>query len=198
MRWVVFDYGKVISRGTTALPKLAAMLGVPQESFEEAYSGERRAYDDGCSDLEYWQAIGARLGVEVGAELAAELAATDTLGWSELDSEALLLIKDLHEAGVMLALLSNAPSSFGRSVEQRSWARSFAHLVFSGDLRMSKPDAGIYRALLELIEAEPGECVFFDDRQENVEAAACAGLSAHLWCGAAEARQELRAHGLRV
>ncbi|GAB3287600.1 HAD family hydrolase [Parasphingorhabdus pacifica] len=198
MRWVVFDYGNVISRTTTALPKIAAALGAPVAEFEAVYSAERRAYDAGCTDLEFWRLVGGRLGVEIDEARAAEITAIDEAGWSELDPAALRLVDDLCGTHVRLALLSNAPSSFARSVEQRDWTRPFAQLVFSGDLRVVKPDEQIYRELLSRIAADPAECVFFDDRPENVTAAVRAGMHSHVWRGADEARTALRDHGLDV
>ncbi|WP_170210242.1 HAD family hydrolase [Saccharopolyspora antimicrobica] len=194
MRWVVFDYGEVISRRTAALPGIAALLDADPEEFEAAYFAERKAYDWGCPDLDYWRSVAARLGRQVDADLSERLTSADVEGWLETDPDSRRLLDDLHEQGVALALLSNAPASFGRAVEGTDWARLFKHLVFSGDLKLAKPDARIYRALLETLAAEPADCLFFDDRQENVDAAREAGLGAELWSGAEAARPLLQAH----
>lgn len=194
VRWVVFDYGEVISRRTAALPGIAAMLDADPEEFETAYFAERKAYDAGCPDLDYWRSVAARLDREVDAALSERLTSADVTGWMETDPGSLRLLDDLHEQGVALALLSNAPSSFGRAAERTEWARLFKHLVFSGDLKLSKPDARIYRALLDTLDAEPADCLFFDDRQENIDAAREAGLGAELWPGPEAARQLLRSH----
>ncbi|MBB5154495.1 HAD family hydrolase [Saccharopolyspora phatthalungensis] len=198
LRWVVFDYGEVISRRTAALPAIAALLGVEPPEFERAYFAERTAYDWGLPDLEYWQAVAARLGKSVDAALSARLTRTDVAGWAETAPESLRLLEDLHHQGVTMAVLSNAPSSFGRAAEQETWARLFKHLIFSGDLSLAKPDAGIYRALLETIDAPAAECLFFDDRQENVDGARRVGLHAERWQGADAARGTLRSHGIPV
>lgn len=195
VRWVVFDYGEVISRRTGALPSMAAALGVPADQFAEAYWLERRNYDRGCDDLEYWRAVGGRLGVDVDGELSRELTKADTNGWLDTAPGTLRLIDDLREHGVRLALLSNAPSSFGRAAEGQPWARNFEHLIFSGDLKLAKPDPQIWQALLTTIEAQPAECLFFDDRPENVDAARGAGMQAELWRDANEAREALRRYG---
>ncbi|TDD54812.1 HAD family hydrolase [Saccharopolyspora elongata] len=196
VRWIVFDYGEVISRRTAALPDIAALLGVEAPEFERAYFAERIAYDRGLSDVEYWRAVAARLGKEVDAELSVQLTRADAGGWLETSPETLQLLEDLHRQDVTMAVLSNAPSSFGRAAEQESWARLFKHLIFSGDLRLVKPDAAIYRVLLETLDAPAAECLFFDDRQENVDGAREAGLHAERWQGADAARATLRAHGI--
>ncbi len=192
-RWVVFDYGEVISHRTRALPDLAAMLGVPD--VEEAYFGARDPYDRGCGDVEYWTEVGTRVGVDVDEHLARRLTETDVGGWLHTDAATLRLISELDEHGVRLALLSNAPSTFGRSAEIQPWARAFEHLVFSGDLDTAKPDAEIWRVLLSTIGASPEQCLFFDDRQANVDGALRAGLRAELWRGADHARRTLQRCG---
>ena len=65
--------------------------------------------------------------------------------------------------------------------------RALPHLVFSGDLFMAKPDVEIYAALVgKLGAAAAADCLFFDDRQTNVDGAVAAGLTAHLWTSADE------------
>ena len=41
---------------------------------------------------------------------------------------------------------------------------------------MVKPEPGIYRALLEDYDLKAEECVFLDDRAENIEAAKVLGI----------------------
>lgn len=188
MRWVVFDYGEVISRPTGALPELAGLLGVPVEDFEPAYWKARDAYDRGQPDLEYWRAVGEVAGAAVDEELAARLTEVDVRGWLHPDPGSVELIEELASEGVPLALLSNAPVSFARVAEREPWARHFEHLVFSGDLGVAKPDPRIFAALAERLGAAPQDCVFFDDRQVNVDAANAAGLRGVLWQGSSHAR----------
>ncbi|MEY8043405.1 HAD family hydrolase [Saccharopolyspora cebuensis] len=193
-RWVVFDYGEVISLRTAALPSIAGVLGAPVREFEEAYWAERTAYDRGRTDLEYWMSIGNRLGVRVDAALAPRLTAMDNDGWLETSPETVKLIEDLAGADVRLALLSNAPASFGRAVEQQPWTERFDHLLFSGDLGVVKPEALIWQILLAGLGTTPDRCVYFDDRADNVEAGLQAGLHAHHWAGAEAARDVLHTH----
>ena len=191
MRWVVFDYGEVISEPTRELPALAALLGAPVEDFSRAYWAVRDAYDAGQPDLEYWRAVGAAVDVPVDAALAGRLTDVDVRGWLRVEPGAVALLAELASAGVPLALLSNAPVSFARTAEREPWTRHFRHLVFSGDLGVAKPDPRIFAALAERIGARPADCVFFDDRPVNVAGAVAAGLRGVLWEGPAHARQVL-------
>lgn len=165
--WVVFDHGKVLSRPTAALPRLAEVLGADLQPFRSAYFALRPGYDRGCDPLEYWRSVGERVGARVDAELAAELTGIDNAGWLELDPASLRLVEDLRRREVPMAVLSNAPASFGREVEKQAWAEAF-ELVFSGNLRLAKPEPEIYEHLMRLLGASASECIFFDDTQDNV------------------------------
>ena len=190
-RWVVFDYGEVIGQRTRELPSLAALLAAGEADFERAYWAERDRYDSGVPDAEYWRAVAARLGRTVDDALVERLTALDVAGWLNADPAVLDLIDELYRRDVPLAVLSNASSTFGRAVEREPWARLFKHLLFSGDLGITKPDPRIYRVLTSTLGAEAEDCVFFDDRRDNVDAARLAGLTAHRWNGPEAARRSL-------
>jgi putative hydrolase of the HAD superfamily len=191
VNWIVFDYGEVISKRTEAIPDLAAVLGVGEAAFLEQYWALREPYDRGSSDLEYWGSVGKALGVEIDESTSDTLTAIDIAGWLHTEPATLELLGALDEAGAALALLSNAPSSFGRVAEKQDWARYFRTLVFSGDLGCAKPDPQIFKTLVTRLGAEPGDCLFFDDRQVNIDGAIAAGLRANLWLGAETARGHL-------
>lgn len=188
MNWIVFDYGDVLSKPSLARPDLAAKLGVPLPEFEKTYWDLRIPYDAGSTPLEYWQTVGNALGVSVDEALADELTRVDVAGWSHLEPSSKDLLEALAEAGASLALLSNAPAVFGEWVREQEWARLFEVTLFSGDVRCVKPDAKIFELLLEQLGAAPADCLFFDDRQSNVDGARAVGLNAQLWNGADAAR----------
>jgi putative hydrolase of the HAD superfamily len=191
MNWVVFDYGEVLSRPNANLPKLAATLGAPLGDFERAYWPARQRWDAGCGDLEYWRSVGDALGLPVDEAKADELTEIDVEGWGHLDPSAKALVEELSAAGRPLALLSNAPVGFARWVRAQDWVRHFRVTLFSGDFGCVKPDAEIFRILLGRLGAAPGDCVFFDDRQSNVDGARAVGIEAYRWDGAEHARARL-------
>lgn len=193
-RWVVFDYGNVISEPNTDLDRLAALLSVPFERFATPYWAFRDAYDHGVPAGEYWRSVARELDRELTDDQVRELTAVDTEGWMVTSPAALALVEELAAAAVPLALLSNAPSAFGRAVEAQPWAGHFRHLLFSGDLGVGKPAPAIWRALTDLLGTR--DCVFFDDREENTAGATEAGLTGVHWRNAAHARAELARLGV--
>ncbi len=63
--------------------------------------------------------------------------------------------------------------------------------VFSCDVGMVKPEAGIYRALCGKYGLTPAACVFLDDFAENAAAARACGMKAILFENCRQARTEL-------
>lgn len=179
--WMVFDYGEVISWHRDVRSELAAVLGVPVAPFCAAWAAERPAYDRGATDLAYWQAVGTRVGARVDRVTANRLTALDLSAWSRARPDVVALIADLFAAGIPLALLSNAPRSHARSLRKQAWSKYFRHLLFSGELGTAKPDPAIWRVVSARLGSGPADCLFLDDRPENVASARQAGLRAELW-----------------
>jgi putative hydrolase of the HAD superfamily len=191
-RWVVFDYGEVISRRTREIPVLAAMLGAADvDAFAAAYWGERDRYDRGWSDSTYWRRVAERVGVSVDDELVTRLTETDETGWLHVVPESRALVDELCGDGVGVAILSNAPASFARRLLAQEWVRPIEHVLVSGELGYAKPDAAIWADLIARLGGHPGEIMFFDDRITNVTGAREAGLVAEPWTGAAAGRARL-------
>lgn len=196
VRCVVFDYGEVLSEPTVEVPNLAALAGVEEAVFSAAYWAEREAYDRGLADTEYWQRVVAYGAGTVDAQTAAKLTDLDIQGWACTVPESLALVRELRAAGVPMALLSNAPTTFARHLERQEWIGLFDHLLVSGDLGYAKPDAAIWAELIERVGVAAAEVLFVDDKPTNVAGAREAGLQAEVWSDAAAMRSRFVQRGL--
>ena len=104
------------------------------------------------------------------------------------------LLAELKEKGRELYLLSNISIGFAEGYADvpalASLLALFDGLVFSGPLHLVKPDAAIFRHLLETYHLHAEDCVFIDDSPINVQGARAVGIDAVLFNGDA---QSLRA-----
>lgn len=194
MTWVLFDYGGVIS--SPQLPQdliaLARVLGSDVPALQEAYWACRHEYDAAAVAAEsYWHEVADRLGRPWDPCLTPELVRIDAASWSHLRPATVRLVEELAARGRPLALLSNAPAEISVSVAALPVARHFAHLLFSCDLGVAKPDARCFREALARLGAEPAGVILVDDRPDNVEAAARLGLTTIGFTDADQARVEL-------
>lgn len=85
------------------------------------------------------------------------------------------------EKGYQLYVLSNASERFYDYFPRFVSLDYFAGSVVSCDVHMVKPDPGIYAYLLKKYGLEAEESLFIDDRQENIDGAADAGMQVHLF-----------------
>jgi HAD superfamily hydrolase (TIGR01509 family) len=81
------------------------------------------------------------------------------------------LIADLKSAGYKLYVLSNMSLEFIEFLRKTEVYKYFDGEVVSCEEHVVKPDAEIYRRLVERYGLDVGETLFIDDRKENVEAA---------------------------
>ncbi|WP_347267544.1 HAD family phosphatase [Paracoccus sp. (in: a-proteobacteria)] len=72
----------------------------------------------------------------------------------------------------------------------------FADIVVSGQVQRLKPDAGIYRLLMDRNGLRPEDCIFVDDSPTNVEGARALGIDAIRFTDAAALGAELARRGL--
>lgn len=105
-------------------------------------------------------------------------------------------IKSLKERGYKVYLLSNYGKTSFEAARDKG-RLSFLPLVDGGvisyEVQMVKPEQGIYEALLAKYHLKAEECVFLDDRAENVEAAECLGLHGIVFEAYEQAVKELEA-----
>ncbi len=101
------------------------------------------------------------------------------------------LLADLARAGHRPQLLSNYPVWWKR-IEARTRLSRFADWSFvSCDTRLRKPDPEAWLHAIRTLDVSPSDCVFVDDVEKNVAAAARLGIRSIRFAGADALRAEL-------
>ena len=192
----MFDLGEVLATPSGLLLALAEKAGTDEAMLTTAYWAYRDPYDRGGDADTYWSSALRDAGVAFDADLVRTLSDHDSTAWTTLRPDARDTLAELHDAGVKVAVLSNAPRELGAAARQADWAAWIDDWFFSGELGIAKPDDAIYAAVTSALGVDVSEIVFFDDRQINVDAARRAGWDAHLWTSGAAVRDTLRTMGL--
>jgi putative hydrolase of the HAD superfamily len=108
-------------------------------------------------------------------------------------------ILDLKDRGYKVYLLSNYPKNFFNiHSKYMSFVNDVDGKVVSGFVNMIKPQPEIYKCLLVKYNLVPSECVFIDDRMDNVEAARQVGINGIQFAGYEAANNELRTMGVNL
>ncbi|MDR0711318.1 MAG: HAD family phosphatase [Prevotellaceae bacterium] len=119
----------------------------------------------------------------------------DSLG--EENRESVALLTRLQNAGYTTYGLSNwSAETFPVARKAHPFFSSFNGIVLSGEEKVCKPNPQIYAILLERYKLLPNQCVFIDDRQENLNTAKEMGITPILFTSAAQVREELRRIGV--
>jgi putative hydrolase of the HAD superfamily len=185
---VIFDYGEVISLTPTAADRsvIAGLAGVTDDDgkFWTAYFAHRDGLDEGSAGVvAYWRAIAADIGADWDDARVHELWAADFRSWLSVNPGVVEVLADLRAGGTRLALLSNAGPDFGSYFRHGPLGDFFEACYVSGELNLLKPDAAIYRHVLDDLGTAPADTVFIDNRENNVAGAQALGITGHVFTG---------------
>ena len=97
------------------------------------------------------------------------------------------IIQDLKNKGVGVYGLTNWPAATFTEARRRfKTLASIDKYVVSSAVKLAKPEPEIFQLLLAKYSLNPLECVFIDDRVDNVNAAKALGMSGIVYPGTAD------------
>ena len=99
------------------------------------------------------------------------------------------VVSQTLDAGYRVYLLSNAGRKISEHREIIPHIGRFDGVVFSGDEGLVKPDPALYRRLTDRYGLTPEECLFIDDNEANLAAAAALGWQTYRFAGDVDALQ---------
>ena len=200
LRAVVFDYGMVLTGqpNADAHDAMVRITGLPHDQFEAAYWADRHAYDEGkLTGLEFWQNLNRDAKLNLDSAAINELNVWDARMWTTQNPAMLAWQNELRQHGIRTAILSNMGDTVLASIQREfDWLPRFDVLIWSFEHKMAKPDPAIYRLTLEKLGTQPGETLFIDDKQANIDAARALGLVAIQFSTIEKLRDDLIAAGL--
>jgi len=107
------------------------------------------------------------------------------------------LLAELKALGTPLYALTNfSRETFPRTRERFEFFGWFDGVLVSGQVGLIKPDRRIYELLCSTFAIEPGNALFIDDRQDNVDGARAAGMDAVRFSSPEQLRSDLRERGV--
>ncbi|MEH6756973.1 MAG: HAD family phosphatase [Parasphingorhabdus sp.] len=107
------------------------------------------------------------------------------------------LIARLSCADVPLFAISNFSAEFWPDFRSdRPVFDNFADIIISGEEKLIKPDAALYRRALDRFDIAASQCLFIDDRLDNIEAGEALGIKGHHFHDALILERELKSLSL--
>jgi putative hydrolase of the HAD superfamily len=200
IRTVISDLGKVLITFDNSIfyRKISAYSPIPVDEIAgmvNVYSDVGRAIDTGeLSPQGFYEKVKEILQMELPFEEFIPIY-NDVFAANSPVVEVLGKLKHKYR----MVMLSNTDvMRFGFIRETFPEVMMFDEYVLSYEVGCIKPDPRIYRIALQKAEAEPHECVFIDDRPENIEAAQVLGIHTIHFLEDTDLQAELRVLGLNV
>jgi 2-haloacid dehalogenase len=107
------------------------------------------------------------------------------------------ILVDLREKGYPLYGLSNFSIEKFHLVRQRyAFFDWFEDILLSAEVKLVKPDPGIFWAFLARIKREPAECILVDDSAQNIDSACKLGMDGIHFHSPEQLRVELTERGI--
>lgn len=197
---LIFDFGNVI--GFFDYGRAAASLGLDPGAVL------RRARDAGLAPLLQRYEVG-QIGCDDFARGFCALAGLEVepdafrAAWADIfwpNEPVAALVSALKRRGYTLVLGSNT-NALHSSQFRRQFAATLAHfdrLVLSHEVGQAKPSAGFFEACASAAGVPPGDCIFIDDLEENVDGARRAGMRGLVFRDAEQLAGSLRGLGVEV
>lgn len=106
------------------------------------------------------------------------------------------LLTRLKQKGYHLYGLSNWCNKVYETMKEYDIFSLLDGFVVSSDVQMLKPYPEIYQCLFDKFNLNPAECIFTDDKMENIVGSEKAGMKAILFQNAAQLERELKDLGI--
>ena len=102
------------------------------------------------------------------------------------------MIRSLKKRGYKIFLLSNYPDKLADMHWKRfTFLDELDGYIISAKVKLAKPDPAIYRMLMDRYGLKAEECIFIDDRQNNIDTAKSLGMETVLFTGYSELEKVL-------
>lgn len=98
-----------------------------------------------------------------------------------LNYETIDFIKKVRKKGYKTYILSNAPLDIPDYLTQNNLNQYFDGQIISAEEKIIKPNPKIYELILNRFSLFPNECLFLDDKSENIESAISCGINGYVF-----------------
>ncbi len=173
MKAIILDmYGVIVKQtGGDFVPYVQQSF--PDLKPEEIYIPWFKADVGELASLEVWEKLGFKGDIE-----RIEKEYLDTM---EINDGFLDFISSVNK-NYKMAIISNDSSRWSKFIREKfDVNKHFDVISISGDLKIQKPDERIFELTIEQLGCRAEDCLYVDDREENLEAARKVGMNVVLF-----------------
>ena len=188
----IFDIGGVCTNNAMdGMGELCSILDITMEKFNEYTHDLLSLVSDGAITIkEFWNTFSSRSGIKVNCDW------WHCLFHPVQNSETYRIIKYLKDCGNRVVAGTNTIESHYLNHIERGDYCIFDQTYTSIHLVVSKPSPEFWKIIMISEGVKAKDCVFIDDKEENVKAASLLGIKAIHFTDARKLEQELNIHCL--
>lgn len=198
---VILDYGEVLCLRPSRdeFGQLATLFGVSLDWFIDLWDRSRPIYDRGSVTPEaYWLQLATTAQASINREQIEQLRRWEVAMWSHVNPAMVGWSRQLNDAGIKTALLSNMHADLVQHVRTFDWLQRFTVKTFSAEVGLVKPEAAIYEHTVRNLGTAAAKTIFVDDRELNIQAARGLGIRAIQFRSVAQLQCDLRELGFPI
>lgn len=193
---IIFDFAGVVSK-TNFLPVLIKdceeKMGMDGKEFRKIFFEQEEAFTIGkmsCKD--FWQV--ACKGYDIPFEKFNEVFSNAY----EINPEMVELLKRLKDNYSVVMLSDNFDGLAQSIYANPALSGLFERIFLSNEIGMSKKMPGCFEYVLKELGKAADECLFTDDKEENLKPAMALGMNVVHFTGAEDFKNALQQKGVRV
>jgi len=176
---VIFDYGGVLKTAHRLSDDIPAIFNVSKEEIKNQQENAAPLFSllqrDLIEEDEFWKRYSELIKKPVPkncGELARELYEKSLFFYPE----TIGFVKKLRKAKIKTAVLSNIIELQADIIRKNNGYEGFDVVVLSYEEKLEKPKPEIYLLAFKRLGVKSEECIFIDDKKENISTAESLGM----------------------
>jgi len=181
IKCIIFDYGNVIAKSRSAKFRDALFKkhGINPAKVKEYWKHFNHPYELGeMTNVQFLNGLRKYVNQEVSIQELANLFFMS----DEPEEEMIHVIRKLS-GYFEITILSNSNPLLTQKIKHDGYFKHIRVKVFSDEIHIRKPDARAYQITLRDLRYHPDQCIFVDDREENIRMAVKLGIRSILYDG---------------
>ena len=198
---VIFDYGGVVTNETDLeLERIISnVLGFNLSAIMEKIKKPLSRFSRGdINEQEFWKELSNKAKTKLPRNIFNDFWILKYYKQVKIHKDVLNLVNKLKGKGYKVGLISNTIKPHVRYNKKMGRYKYFDPVILSCEVGFEKPQRWIYKLALKRLRLRPEECVFVDDRKENVRGASKVGIKAFLFKGAKQFKKDLLSCGVKL
>jgi epoxide hydrolase-like predicted phosphatase len=189
---LVFDFGGVLyeSKKEPLHDFVKKTFHVGDEGLQKIRKELKDAHAAHIPEIIAWKKAALEFGVTLPDDWTTQLdtvtqnAIVEVKGMREI-------VQSYRDKGYSTAVFSNIDSRHAETIRKLGCYNGFNTVVLSCEIGVDKPDPNAYKVMLEKVNVDPKNCIFIDNKQENVDAAKALGIDAILFTSPEQIKTDL-------